>query len=69
MVFEAGLEDRERHTPKEGYDLVGIDDFEPIGEQLYFISHHKTREEAEKALKQRQMENPEEDLVIYPDYS
>lgn len=66
MAFEAGLEDRRRHTPKEGYDLVGMDDYEPIGEQLYFISHHKTAKEAIEAFKKRKEKNPNEYLVIYP---
>ncbi|MEM2141321.1 MAG: hypothetical protein QXJ74_07740 [Nitrososphaera sp.] len=31
---ELAYEDRIRHTPKTGYDLVGVDDFEEPGEQL-----------------------------------
>jgi hypothetical protein len=62
-LIDKALEDREKHTPKEGYDLVGIDDFEPIGEQLYTISHHETRKEALEA--QKKWEHSD-DTVIYP---
>ena len=44
------LEDIRRHIPKEGFNLVGVDDFEDVGEQLYLLRHFGTREEAERAL-------------------
>lgn len=40
------LQDREKHTPETGYNIVGIDDFEEPGEQLYTKAHFKTWEEA-----------------------
>lgn len=42
--------DRERFTPKTGYNVVGVDDFERPGEQLYLISHHKDMAAAQAAL-------------------
>lgn len=55
------LDDMDRHTPKTGYNLVGIDDFEPFGEQLYFIRHYETYDAAEAAQEQLTGET-----VIYP---
>lgn len=43
------LFDMKRHTPGSGFNLVGLDDHEPAGEQLYTISHHDTRAEAVEA--------------------
>lgn len=47
------LEDVERHTPKTGYDLVGVDDFDEPREQLYTMAHFKTWEEAVAGQKKR----------------
>ena len=40
------LKDIELHTPKRGYELVGVDDFEFFGEQLYTIDNFDTLKEA-----------------------
>ena len=47
------LDDRARFTPKTGWNLVGVDTFAIPGEQLYLISHHGKRAEAEAAKKAR----------------
>jgi hypothetical protein len=47
---EDSLELKESLIPKKGYNVVIIDDFEPIGEELYLESHHRTLERAEKAV-------------------
>jgi hypothetical protein len=49
--IELMVEDMERHFPKTGFNLVGIDDFNEPGEQLYLIAHFDTYEEALKAQK------------------
>lgn len=41
--------DIEENTPKEGFNLCGIDDLELPGEQLYIIGHFGTREAAVEA--------------------
>ena len=41
--------DIKRFTPEQGYNLVGVDDFEMPGKQLYLIGHFATRAEAEAA--------------------
>lgn len=38
--------DRDRHIPVSGFNLVGLDDFELPGEQLYLIGNFPTMEEA-----------------------
>lgn len=40
------IEDKNRHTPVSGFNLVGLDDLEPPGEQLYLIGNFPTMEEA-----------------------
>ncbi|AIC16941.1 hypothetical protein [Nitrososphaera viennensis] len=55
------LDDVDRHTPKTGYNLVVIDDFEPFGEQLYTLGHYETYEAALAA--QEQLSG---NTVIYP---
>jgi hypothetical protein len=55
------LDDVDRHTPKTGYNLVGIDDFEPFGEQLYTIRHYETYEAALAGQEQCNC-----DTAIYP---
>lgn len=59
------MRDREEHTPEDGFDLVGIDDFEPLGEQLYTIKHFDDLEEAKAALKKWKESNTD-DAVILP---
>ncbi len=44
-LAELLLKDRELHTPKTGYELVGIDDFEFFGEQLYTLGQFNTLNE------------------------
>lgn len=50
-LFEVMAAQKLRFTPKTGYNLVGLDDFEPFGEELYLVGHFATRQEAEQALK------------------
>lgn len=59
------MKDRQAHTPPQGFDLVGIDNFELLGEQLYTIKHFETYEAAKNALedwKQKQTD----DAIILP---
>ncbi len=49
--MERIMDDIVFHTPKEGYNLCGIDCFEDFGECLYPVSHHETYKEALEAQK------------------
>jgi len=52
-------------TPDEGWRVVGVDDYEDPGEELYAVSDHDTRPEAEAALKKAQARSPDEKMHIY----
>ena len=47
------LTEKRELTPKAGFNLVGLDDYELPGECLYLIAHYATRKEAEAAMKRR----------------
>ena len=64
-MLKAMKKDRERFTPKTGFNLVGVDDFERPGEQLYLIDHFPDRDAAEKALAARKKVRPREKVYIY----
>lgn len=51
--FAAALEAMAAMTPKKGYNLVGVDTFELPGEELFFVAHFDTWEEAEAERKRR----------------
>lgn len=50
-------------TPESGFNLCGIDYFEPLGRRLYLIEHFERYQDALKAKKER--ENPNEYLILY----
>lgn len=52
-------------TPESGFNLCGIDYFEPLGRRLYLIEHYDKYQDALKAKKER--ENPNEYLILYND--
>jgi len=58
------MKDRLEHTPTEGFDLVGIDDFELQGEQLYFIKHFTDATEANKALAEWKKSNTDDAIIL-----
>jgi hypothetical protein len=64
-VLDKRLAHRAQFIPESGYNLVGLDDFEPPGEELYPIAHFATRAEAEQARARRLEKNPDEKLYIY----
>lgn len=50
-------------TPEEGFNLCGIDYFEPVGRRLYLIEHYQRYQDALKAKKER--DRPDEYLILY----
>jgi hypothetical protein len=44
--FEDAQAEILRFTPKEGFNVVGVDSFEMPGEALYLVGHYATRKEA-----------------------
>jgi hypothetical protein len=53
--------DRINHTPKSGYNVCGIDDYEKPGEQLYLVKHFKSYVKAKAFVKQ----NKNQQLTIF----
>lgn len=45
------FEDMAAHVPESGYNVVAVDDYEVPGEQLFLVSHHEVKAEAEEAAK------------------
>ena len=52
-LFEKMERHKREFIPTTGFNLVGLDDFELPGEELYLIAHYATREEAEAAMKRQ----------------
>lgn len=52
-------------TPAEGFNVVGVDDYEDPGDELYLVGHTATMEEAQALVDQRKRANPQEVLHIY----
>jgi len=50
-------------TPNSGFNLCGIDYFEPLGKRLYLIKHYEKYQDALNAKKER--DNQNEYLIIY----
>jgi len=42
------LKSREEFIPKTGFSVIGIDDFELIGEELYLVENFDNEEDAKK---------------------
>ena len=64
-MIEAMQKDKEKFIPESGYNVVGVDDFDLPGEQLYLIKHFAAREEAEAFLAARKKAHPGEKAYIY----
>ena len=64
-MIEKMLDARRNLTPTEGFNLVGIDDFEPFGEELYLVGHFATKEEAIAEQQRRDRLYPGHTYVIY----
>jgi hypothetical protein len=54
-------------TPRKGCNLVGFDEIEEPGHELYLIQHFPTRERAEDGQRRRASSNPNEVTYIYGD--
>jgi hypothetical protein len=59
------IRDKQKFLPKTGYNVVGVDDFELPGEQLFLIGQYPTRDAAQRALERFQKENPGHTAHVY----
>jgi len=66
-MIDEMMKEVEKFTPKLGFNVCGIDEYDPPGEKLFLIKHFKTKKEAEAHVKKlKEVEEYEEDeLVIY----
>lgn len=64
-AIKAMLAQKKEMTPKTGFNLVGVDDYEKPGEQLFIISSHKTESEAKSAQTKYAKKEPEVQTFIY----
>lgn len=64
-MIQAMLQQKAELTPEVGYRVVGLDDFELPGAQLFPISDHATKVEAEAALEQWKKAHPGEEAWVY----
>ena len=65
MSISKMLQDKKRMLPKAGFNLVGVDDYEDPGEQLYLIGNYASRPEAEAEMKKRQKAGNSDKMFIY----
>ena len=59
-IFE---KEKIRLTPEDGFDLVGIDYFADLVNQLYLVEHFEMYQDALNAKKERK--NSEEYFILY----
>lgn len=58
-------EDKAKFIPKTGYNVVGVDDFELPGEQLYLVRHFDDEAAATAAATKFKKDNPGEAAYVY----
>ncbi|MDE1726989.1 MAG: hypothetical protein KGH89_06945 [Thaumarchaeota archaeon] len=63
MSLDVTKEEKNALTPDSGFNLCGIDYFEPLGRRLYLIERYERYQDALKAKQER--ENPNEYLILY----
>ncbi|MCE7894833.1 MAG: hypothetical protein DYH12_34875 [Sorangiineae bacterium PRO1] len=64
-VFSVMLSAIEQATPKNGFNLVEVDEYEPPGEELYVHLHFDSREEAVEALARYRRRHPGNVFYVY----
>jgi len=62
---EKRLAAKDAMTPSTGANLIGVDDFEEPGHELYLIGRYPTVEAAEAAQKRRKIAEPDEVTYVY----
>lgn len=64
-MMEKMMADKARFVPDEGFNLVGLDDFDDPGEQLYLIGNYETRELAQAEMAKRRADPNADKMFIY----
>ena len=62
------IEAMRRFVPKpgKGYNVVGVDDYESPGNELFLVGNFPTKSAAEKAKKAREKQAPGNKFYVYP---
>jgi hypothetical protein len=62
------IEAMRRFVPKpgKGYNVVGVDDYESPGHELFLVGNFPSKAEAEKAKKARERGAPGHKFYVYP---
>ena len=63
MSSDVTEDERKALTPESGFNLCGINYFEPLGRRLYLIEHFERYQDALHAKKTR--ERPDEYIILY----
>ena len=64
-LIGAALKRMDELTPKEGFNLVGVDPLGHPGEELYLIDHFDARGDATRALAAKKAADPGGTFYIY----
>jgi hypothetical protein len=59
------MEAKAKMTPKTGFNVVGVDDFEMPGDELFLVGHYESKEDADHALAQAKAASPKTAYYIY----
>ncbi len=64
-MLKENMADKARLTPKAGFNVVGVDDYELPGSQLYLIGHFSNESKAKASLARFKKKNPGVTAHIY----
>lgn len=62
---EKGLAQVAEFTPKAGFNVVAVDNYDAPGEAMYLVSHHTDKADAEKARAAHEKKSKDKSFV-YP---
>jgi hypothetical protein len=64
-AMDARIAAKKKLIPKKGFNLVGVDDYEEAGDDLYLIGNFPNEAAAKTAQAARKKKNPNEVTYIY----
>lgn len=64
-TMDKAFEAMKKMTPKKGYNVVGVDDYELPGEELFLVGNYATEEEANAACEAEKKDNPGTEYYVY----
>ncbi|MBK7583822.1 MAG: hypothetical protein IPI67_26970 [Myxococcales bacterium] len=63
--FRAMCDAIEEMTPATGFNLVGVDEYEPMGEELFLVAHYEDKQAALAALRRTKAADPSGVYYLY----